>query len=179
MIRVGVIGGSGIASSHGQAIRSHAALARAVAVAEIDSARRTQFTERWGGRGYEGAADLLADPNVDAVVICLPHWLHARTAIDAARAGKHVLVEKPMAVTVDECDQMIAAAREAGVKLMVAHTRRFYPGVLAVKESIEAGIIGEPIAADARFVKNWGFKSRAPWYNDRARGGGMWLTNGV
>lgn len=179
MIRVGILGGSGIAMNHADAVQSHSGVAKLVAVAEIDPVRRAKFIERWGVDGYETPDDLFAEANVDAVAICLPHWLHAPVAIAAARAGKHLLLEKPMAPSVDECNQIIQAAERADVKLMVALTRRFYPGVIAGKELIESGAIGQPIAAEARFLKDWGGDRRAPWYKERARGGGMWLGNGV
>lgn len=179
MVRVGILGGSGIAMNHAEAVRSHPETAELVAVAEIDPVRRAKFVERWGVAGYESVEDLLARAGVDAVAICLPHWLHAPVAVAAARAGKHLLIEKPMAPSVAECDQILAASRSADVKLMVALTRRYYPGMIAGRELIDAGTIGQPIAAEARFLKDWGFEKRAPWYKDRARGGGMWLGNGV
>lgn len=84
-----------------------------------------------------------------------------------------------MATSRQECDQIIAAAKESDVKLMNALTRRYYPGSIACKELLATGAIGEPIAAVAYFLKDWGFDRRRPWHKERQRGGGMWLTNGV
>lgn len=179
MIRVGILGGSGIASMHAEAVRSHPETAKLVAVAEIDPERRSKFVERWGVDGYATTDDLFAHADVDAVAVCLPHWLHAPVAVAAARAGKHLLIEKPMALDTAECDQIMQAAQDAGIKLMIALTRRFYPGVIAGRELIASGAIGQPIAAEAHFLKDWGFAKRAPWQKDRARGGGMWLGNAV
>src|SRR5687767_8251510 len=89
VIRVGIMGGSGIATNHAAAIRSHPETAELVAVAEIEPTRRAAFAEQWGIAGYASPEELLAQADVDAVAICLPHWLHAPVAIAAARAGKH------------------------------------------------------------------------------------------
>ena len=87
--------------------------------------------------------DLLHD-GVDAVDICLPVNLHAKTVIAAAEAGKHVLVEKPMALTVQECDEMISAARGHSVKFMVVHNQLFYPPHNEAKRLVDVEI-GKPI----------------------------------
>lgn len=93
--------------------------------------------------------DIIEDTSIDIVDLCVPHHLHAPMAIAAARAGKHVLVEKPIATTLAEADAMIAAAREAGVKLMVAHNQRFYGNHVKAKALIDAGAIGRPFLAVA------------------------------
>ena len=97
-------------------------------------------------RGYERDEDLIKDPEIDAVYIATPVYLHLPQTIAAARAGKHVLVEKPMAMTVAECDQMIDACRVNNVRLGVAYYRRFYPVVDRIKELLNAGEIGKPLA---------------------------------
>jgi predicted dehydrogenase len=97
-------------------------------------------------RGYERAEDLINDPEVDAVYIATPVYLHLPQTIAAARAGKHVLVEKPMAMTVAECDQMIDVCRKNDVRLGVAYYRRFYPVVDRIKELLSARAIGKPLA---------------------------------
>lgn len=76
-------------------------------------------------RAYSDYSQLLKDPEVDAVDICLPHFLHARVAVDAAEAGKHVMVEKPFTLTTEEADVVIAAVKKCKVKLMVAENTRF------------------------------------------------------
>jgi predicted dehydrogenase len=100
-------------------------------------------------RAFTCAADLLCDPDIDAVYIATPVHLHLPHTLAAAAAGKHVLVEKPMARTVAECDQMIAACRQHGVQLGVAYYRRFYPIVRRIKELLASGEIGKPLAVSA------------------------------
>ncbi len=119
--------------------------------------------------------DLLRDPAVDLVCIALPNHLHAEATIAAAELGKPVLVEKPMASTVAECDAMVRAVRRTGVPLMVAHPYRYMAPYREAKRLIEAGEIGRPVFGTAAMVKDWTFDKREPWH--LAPGGGMWLTN--
>jgi predicted dehydrogenase len=95
--------------------------------------------------GYDGYDALLASPGIDAVYIALPNHMHADFAIRAARAGKHVMVEKPLAVSEDEGLAMIAAARSANVFLMTAYRLHHEPGTVAVLEHIRANAIGRPL----------------------------------
>jgi len=88
---------------------------------------------------------LLDDPEIDAVVITTPEFLHAEQTLAAVAAGKHVLCEKPMARTLAEADAMIAAAGSAGVRLMIAHSRRFTPRYRRAHELLEAGAVGQPV----------------------------------
>ena len=140
----GIIGLGKVAHTHAAALaslpRSHF-----VSVFTRNTARAAEFAARYGVRPYTDLEQMLADPGLQVVTVCTPHLLHAEQAIMAARAGKHVLVEKPMAITLADCDRMIEAAQAAGVKLGVISQRRFYPPVLRVKRAIEAGKIGEPV----------------------------------
>jgi predicted dehydrogenase len=116
---------------------------RLVAVASRDLARGEAYAREWQiGRVHGSYAALLADPEIDVVYIPLPNHLHADWTIEAARAGKHVLCEKPLALSVDEVDAMAAACRAAGVVLAEAFMYRHHPQTLAVKELLEAGTIG-------------------------------------
>ena len=126
--------------------------------------------------------EALADPEVEAVDICLPHDLHAEVAIAAAEAGKHVLVEKPLAATLAEVDAMIAAAERCGVILMVAENVRFDPLYLKVKELLQDGAIGRPalllMTREAYLTRS--FLEERPWFLDaRAAAGGIMMSGGV
>jgi xylose dehydrogenase (NAD/NADP) len=122
---------------------------RLLAVASRDPARAAAYAREWGIERTHGSYEaLLADPEVDAVYIPLPNHLHAEWAIRAARAGKHVLCEKPLALSVAEVDAMEAAAREGGVVLAEAFMYRHHPQTLAVKERVDGGAIGA-----VRFVR--------------------------
>jgi len=95
--------------------------------------------------GYADYRDALADPRVDAVVVVTPTALHREVVLAAAKAGKHVLCEKPMAMDVRECDDMIAACGEAGVKLQIGFMRRYDESFMAARQRISAGEIGEVV----------------------------------
>jgi D-xylose 1-dehydrogenase (NADP+, D-xylono-1,5-lactone-forming) len=122
---------------------------RLVAVASRDQARADAYAREWGiDRAHGSYEALLADAEVDAVYVPLPNHLHAEWTIRAARAGKHVLCEKPLALSVAEVDAMGAAAREAGVVLAEAFMYRHHPQTLEVKRLADAGAIGA-----VRFVR--------------------------
>jgi len=104
------------------------------------------FANQFGARKWYSAwQELLADSDIDAVYIATPVHLHAAQTIAAAESGKHVLCEKPMAMNVKECDEMIAACRANNVKLGVAYYRRFYPVIDRIKSVIASGEIGKPV----------------------------------
>jgi UDP-N-acetylglucosamine 3-dehydrogenase len=131
-------------------------------------------------RSWEEA---VADPSIDAVDICTPNHLHAPIAVAAARAGKHVLVEKPMALSVAEADAMIAAARAAGVVLMVAHNLRFMPIYETIKRLVDEGTLGRLLAVRGAFMhagpdEYWGATSDWFWRPEQA-GGGALLDMGI
>jgi predicted dehydrogenase len=116
---------------------------RLVAVGSRDEGRAAAYAREWGiDRAHGSYEALVADPGVDAVYVSLPNHLHAEWAIRALRAGKHVLCEKPLALTVAEVDSMAAAAREAGVVLAEAFMYRHHPQTLKVKQLVDAGAIG-------------------------------------
>ncbi len=124
-VGVAVVGCGGVSGGH---LSAYAANPRARLVATVDA--RPELAEaaahKWGAaRWYAAVEEALADPEVRVVDLCLPHHLHAPIAIQAADAGKHVFVEKPIANTLEEADAMIAACRRAGVLLLVDQTKRY------------------------------------------------------
>ena len=122
---------------------------RLLAVASREAAKAAAYAKEWGIERAHGSYEaLLSDPAIDAVYIPLPNHLHAEWAIRAARAGKHVLCEKPLALNVAEVDAMEKAARESGVVLAEAFMYRHHPQTLKVKELVDGGAIGA-----VRFVR--------------------------
>jgi predicted dehydrogenase len=118
----------------------------AVSRARVDLAE--SFAREFGAkRWYDDWRELIADDEIDAVYIATPVYLHAEQTVAAAEAGKHVLCEKPMAMTPGECDRMIAVCDFEDVTLGVAYYRRFYPAIRRIKEIIASGQIGKPIIA--------------------------------
>ena len=127
---------------------AHSGNSRVAAIVTGDRAKAARLADFYGiGMvvGYDGYDALLASPGIDAVYIALPNHMHADCAIRAARAGKHVMVEKPLAVNEDEALAMIAAARDANVFLMTAYRLHHEPGTVAVLEHIRANAIGRPL----------------------------------
>ena len=118
----------------------------AVALADPHSPTLRKRSASSSRDGYADYTDALADSRVDAVVVVTPTSLHKAIVLEAARAGKHVLCEKPMAMDVRECDEMIAACSAAGVKLQVGFMRRYDESFRAAKERIEGGEIGEVVS---------------------------------
>ena len=111
-------------------------------------ARAEEMRARFGAaRAYSDLAALLADDEIDAVYIASPQQRHCEETVAAAEAGRHVLCEKPMAVTLDECRRMIDACADNGVALAIAYYRRWYPKARAMKRLIDEGAIGTPVRA--------------------------------
>ncbi len=144
IVRVAIVGCGRISDLHVLGYRGRDD-ARIVAVCDSQRKRAREKAKAWGvERVYTDYKQLLADPHIDLVELLLPHHLHAPMTVAACRAGKHVSVQKPMALTVAEADQMITAAQQAGVVLRVYENFRFYPPYVRAKEMIDAGEIGEP-----------------------------------
>ncbi len=143
-IRVAIVGCGRISDLHILGYRNQDD-ARVVAVCDINRKRAWAKAKAWGvERVYTDYQQVLEDPEIDLVELLVPHDLHAPMTIAACQAGKHVSVQKPMALNVAEADQMIAAARAAGVVLRVYENFVFYPPHVQAKKMIEAGEIGEP-----------------------------------
>ena len=121
-----------------------------VAVCRRDAAKLKAFCEQFNvARGLVSADELIASPDIDAVYIATPVNLHHPQTLAVAAAGKHVLVEKPMAMSVAECDEMVTACQSAGVRLGVAFYRTFYPVIRRMRELIESGAIGTVLSVSA------------------------------
>ena len=178
MVSIGIIGGGRVCAAHANGINALADT-RLAGIAEPNEERRMAAAERHACSGCGDYRELLDDPQVDAVVIALPHQLHRDVTLDCLHAGKHVLLEKPMAMTVAECDEMIRARDEAGVRMMVGHSQHFFPVNMAARRIIQDGGIGELIlATDTWYKPFWEGGKRPEWFLDDRQGGGMWSMNG-
>lgn len=148
-----------------------AARCEVVAIGSRDPARAAAVAARHGiGRVYASYEALLEDPHVDAVYVPLPNHLHAEWTIAAARAGKHVLCEKPLALTAADAERMIAVCRAEGVVLMEAFMYRLHPSWVAVRELVAGGRIGRLTAVTSWF--SYFNDDPANIRNVRAYGGG-------
>jgi phthalate 4,5-cis-dihydrodiol dehydrogenase len=140
-IRLG-IAGLGLAGAF--MIRAAAAYPRIALCAAMDPLehRRQAFARDFGARTYEHFEDLCSDPSIEAIYIASPHRYHARQAVEALQHGKHVLVEKPLALTLEDCDHVIEAAERTGLNVIVGHTHAFDPNIRHMRALIESGEVG-------------------------------------
>ena len=174
---VGIIGAGSVSRGH---LRAVAALesTHLRAVADTDAERLAGVCAEYGCQGYSSYESLLADDRVDLVIVCLPHGLHCEVTVAALEAGKHVLVEKPMAVNVEQCDAMIAAAQRTGKQLSVGHMHRFSPTNRAVKKLLREQAVGDLVCLCDEAYRPFG-PNRTAWYLDKATHGGLWYQNGI
>ena len=145
MLHVGIIGCGKIAQVRHlpeYAANPHVELA---GYYDLNTQRAQEMAAQYGGKVYESYFDLLNDPSIDAVSISVENRSHAEITTYALYAGKHVLCEKPMAVTLAECESMVAAAERNGKHLMIGHNMRFDPVHRKAKKLLDAGIIGDII----------------------------------
>ncbi len=150
MTNVGIIGAGAIASVHAASYKRFSQRVRVVAVCDVfkDKAEAFIADKVPGAVAFDKVERMLADSNIDAVSICLPPNAHASVAEQALRMGKHVLVEKPMASSLQECDAMIAAARESGKLLSVVSQNRFKTPIVRMKRMIDGGDLGKVLYAN-------------------------------
>lgn len=148
------------------------------AVAEVDATKGKAFAEQHGAAAYTDYRELLGKADVDTVCIFLPHHLHAPAALDALAAGKHIFIEKPLAMNVAECDAIATAAQKAGKTVMVGHHRHFTGVALAARREVQAGAIGKPVFAVDQWHKGFFEFARPQWFLEKEKGGGMWPMNG-
>ena len=177
-IGVGIIGAGFFGDLHAQAL-GRLDDARLVAACRSDAPALDGFVERHGGRPYTVYQDLLDDGDVEAVVIATPHATHAEITLAALRAGKQVLLEKPMAVSLAECDAIVEAGAAASRVVMVGHITHFSRAFRMAKELLQSGELGDPVAGYSSMRKMWMEPNRRSWHLDRAQGGGVLLTGGI
>jgi len=148
--------------------------AELLAVASRSQSRASEYAAEWGiPRAHGSYEALLEDPDVDVVYIPLPNSLHAEWAVRAAEAGKHVLCEKPLALTVAECDQIIEASRAAGVVAMEAVMYLYHPVLHRARELIQEGAVGEVTQVRGRFSFLLDRPGDVRWEPDLG-GGSLW-----
>ncbi|CAM5514399.1 Gfo/Idh/MocA family protein [Streptomyces fumanus] len=139
---IGVIGLGRVSPAHLEGYLALPDEAFVAAVCDIDKKKTAAVSTELGVPGFTDYHELLAHPEVDAVVVLLPHLLHHTVVTAAVAAGRHVTVEKPLAVTEDQCRELIRAAQDRGVVLSVSENSRFVAGYLRIKEELDSGRIG-------------------------------------
>ena len=137
-------------------------------------ARAQEQADKYGGKVYDTAEALLADPEIDAVSICAANYAHAELAIQAMKAGKHVLCEKPMAITLSDCEEMVRVSEETGKFLMIGQNQRLTRAHMLAKQLLADGLIGRVITFRTSFghggPETWAIKpGKDTWFFDKSK----------
>lgn len=169
---IGLIGGGNISETHARAARAIPGVEIA-AIYGTNTEKVARLCREHGGKPYSDLSNFLAHRPMELVAIGSPSGLHAAQGIAAAQRGLHVLTEKPIDISTERADALIAATEKAGVKLGVFFQDRCKPDILRVKKAIDSGALGRPILADAR-VKWY----RSPEYYANSRWRGTWALDG-
>lgn len=176
-VRIGIVGAGIAGERHAEAFARHPR-ASVAGIAELDADRGRRLAQRVGAAYFADYRAMLR-AGLDAVVICLPHALHRACALDAAGAGVHMLLEKPIATTLDDARAIVGAAERAGVWLMMGYVHRFRPEVEAARDLIARGRLGRPRTVLDRFISG-GMQDTPRWVWDRSQaGGGVVMYGGV
>jgi UDP-N-acetyl-2-amino-2-deoxyglucuronate dehydrogenase len=165
-LRMGIIGCGKVGHLHAQALQQ-IEKCELVAVQSRNPSRASVFAATYGVSHYSDIESMVVTEKLDAVIICTPHPEHRLPAVTALNAGAHVLVEKPLAVTLEDCDEMINTAEKTKKKLGVVSQRRFYPSSQRMKEAISAGKIGNPAIGTILML---GWRDEAYYKSDSWRG---------
>jgi phthalate 4,5-cis-dihydrodiol dehydrogenase len=171
-LRIGVVGLGMAGALMTQVIDQHPRMKLAGA-AEINAELRANFSRVRSEPVVADVAELVRRNDIDAVYIATPHQFHREHAVIAAEQGKHVIVEKPMALTLDDCDAMIEAAERNGVTLIVGHTHSFAPAIARMRELIASGEIGRLAMLSMLNYTDFLYRPRRPEELDTAKGGGI------
>jgi UDP-N-acetyl-2-amino-2-deoxyglucuronate dehydrogenase len=171
-LRFALVGCGAIAPTQAQALKELPDLLQLTHCADLDEKRAADFAAKHG-LAVATWAELLADPAIDVITLCTPSGLHGSLAAEALRAGKHVVIEKPMEITVAACDELIAAQQASGRKLAVISQHRFDPASGTVRELLNQGALGRIVGAEIR----------VPWYRtqeyyDSGDWRGTWAMDG-
>ncbi len=179
-VRMGFVGAGAIAEYAAQSLLKHEDAVLA-AVAEPSEDRRDAFVEKLGvQRGYATAQELFADDGVDGVYIAVPNKFHAPLAIEALEAGKHVLLEKPMAMCWAEANDIVQAAEHTGKVFMVGMNQRFGEDAQKLRDLVQRNKLGEVYHAKAYWCRREGIPRLGTWFGHKAMsGGGALLDIGV
>jgi UDP-N-acetyl-2-amino-2-deoxyglucuronate dehydrogenase len=163
-LRIGIVG-AGAIGKHNAQEASRSGAAKVAGVFDTNPKISSQLAGSLGARSHETYASLLEDPTVEAVLLSVPHHLHCDMTIAAARSGKHVLVEKPLANTMAEADEMVQSCRQGGVALGVNFSFRYLARIQEAKRLVDAGALGEIAGVQ---VASYSFRERGYWMGARS-----------
>ena len=180
-IRIGIIGCGTIAPTHAMAISATDG-AELMGAVSHSYEKAKLFAEKYCCEAYASYEDMLASRMIDAVAVCTPSGYHFENARQALNAGKHVIVEKPMCLTLKEADELIALSKKRGLCLCVVSQTRFSAAAQAVKKMIASGVAGRPISAQLmmRFYRGQEYYDSAAWRGTwKYDGGGILMNQGI
>ena len=176
-VRLAILGAGTIGTIHGLC-SLEAPEATVTAVWSHTHQRAQSLAQRLRCSAYASLEDAVASPNVDAVLVCTPTFLHEEHALQAIAAGKHVICEKPLARDLSSASRLIAAAQQARVLLLVAHVVRFFPDFCQLRAAVRSGAVGQPAVVRMSRASSFPHGSRE-WHNQSALSGGVVLDMGI
>ena len=174
-LRVGLAGAGGIAVPHARGWTTYPDRATIAAIADVDPNRTRQLNRQFANGNaklYESTEELIADPDLDVIDICLPHHLHVDAIIAAAKAGKAVLCEKPLCTNLDDARRIKETLCQTGTPYMSAHNQLFQPSLIEARRLIAAGVIGQPYLL--RSIETFQSRSFDPWSQNGTGGAKRW-----
>jgi predicted dehydrogenase len=172
MIRIALLGAGFMGTTHGRAYTNISG-AEVVAVLDRNPEKALNLAREIGSRVETDPSKIFCDPDIDVIDITLPTPFHPEFAIQGLAAGKHVIIEKPLALTLPDADAILQAAQRSGKYLMVAHVIRFWPEYEVVQETIQSGRLGKPLLATAYRLSS--MPQWADWFRDPLQFGGAVL----
>lgn len=175
-INLGIIGAGIIAHNHVEAAINTPGV-KLLCIADIVSQKAESLAEKYNIKPYTNYREMLDNESLDAVIITLPVFLHCESVVEAANRGLHILVEKPMASTVEECNLMISEAKKNNVKLMVGHIQRYISSNMRAFEMIQEGTLGQLIMINEKRYSNYFNDKRPAWCLKKETAGGGVIMN--
>ncbi|WP_135553055.1 Gfo/Idh/MocA family protein [Paenibacillus cymbidii] len=179
-MKVAIIGCGHIAHKHAEAIRLTEGMTLC-AVCDTNRITVEAFALQYGADAYTDAETMLGRKDIELVCICTPSGLHAGLAVMAAEAGKHLVVEKPIALTLADADAIALACRRHGVKCAVVHPNRFRPAIVQLRRALAEGRFGKlsHISANVRWNRNQAYYDQAFWRGTKAYDGGVLMNQAI
>ncbi|MEN6314490.1 MAG: Gfo/Idh/MocA family oxidoreductase [Clostridiaceae bacterium] len=177
----GIIGCGMIANSHANAVRS-LDKAELIGVTDVNENARKAFAEKYKTQSFASPEELLATPQIDVVCICTPSGLHAPLALMAANAGKNIVVEKPMAITLKDCDDIIKACEANKIKMAVISQLRFTDAMNKIKDAIGRNLLGRLVMGDVymKYYRSPEYYGNGGWRGTlKMDGGGALMNQGI
>ncbi len=179
-VLIGVIGCGAVARFHAESILA-ADNAELAGFADVRAESAAAFAKDYGARAYASVEEMLGDPSVDGVCICTPSGFHTNVALAALEAGKHILVEKPLAVTVEDCDRIIALAKEKRCVAGVISQFRFTSSVQSLRKMIQENRLGQLITGELlmKYYRSQEYYDSSSWRGTWALDGGSMMNQGI